>query len=80
MENFHIFVFYLKAMELHVQKEKPGRKGTPYLTEQLHARVSGDAKRYLDQLVEKSGYKPSFILDSMLLYFKGKRIEFVRKE
>ena len=69
----------LKAMELHVQKEKLGRRGSAYLTEQLHARVSGEAKKYLDHLVEESEYKPSFILDSMLLYFKEKRIEFVNK-
>jgi len=67
-------------MELHVNKEKKGRKGSSYLTEQLHTRVSGEAKQYLDELVEKSGYKPSVILDSMLLYFKEKRIEFVYKD
>ena len=67
-------------MELQIQKEKPGRRGSTYLTEQLHTRVSGEAKKYLDRLVEKSGYKPSFILDSMLLYFKEKKIEFVQKE
>lgn len=70
----------LEAMELHVHKDKPGRKGSTYLSEQLHTRVSGEAKQYLDRLVEKSGYKPSVILDSMLLYFKEKKIEFVYKE
>jgi len=79
MKSFRIFVLKLEEMELHIQKEKLGRRGSAYLTEQLHARVSGKAKTYLDHLVEESGYKPSFILDSMLLYFREKRIEFMVK-
>lgn len=64
-------------MELHVRKGKRGRKGNARLTEQLHTRVSADAKQYLDRIAEESGYRPSLVLDSMLLYFKEKEIEFV---
>jgi hypothetical protein len=65
-------------MEIPVYKSK--RKRDAYLTEQIHSRVSKGAKHYLDDLCDQSGYKPSTVIDAILLYCKNKDIKFINND